>query len=164
MKNGAVTRKLQGEPTHSHTHAHTPIAHPTAHGLLRKKMQNRQVRCPVNEHKTQPAPRQARCPVNESNSLQPPPHRGSMRDCCCATIVTCACICPPSRLAHLKTARRTSALLLLLAVCMAVSGVRVPPVDGSSTTKDWLDYTFYAMGLDRMVDHFEGILSGFAAV
>eukprot|EP00752_Nemacystus_decipiens_P001643 g1598.t1 len=47
---------------------------------------------------------------------------------------------------------------------MAVSGVRVPPVDGSGTTKEWLDYAFCAMGLDRLVGHFEGILSGFAAM
>lgn len=69
-----------------------------------------------------------------------------------------------SRLTRPKTAHRTSALLFLLAVCMAVSGVRVPPVDGSATSKDWLDYAFYAMGIDRVLDHFEGIVSGFAAM
>eukprot|EP00903_Cladosiphon_okamuranus_P020112 g18469.t1 len=47
---------------------------------------------------------------------------------------------------------------------MAVSGVRVPPVDGSAECKDWLDYAFYAMGIDRLLDHFAGILSGFAAM
>lgn len=47
---------------------------------------------------------------------------------------------------------------------MAVSGVPAPPVDGSAAAKDWLDYAFYSMGFDRLVGHFEGLLSGFAAM
>lgn len=70
----------------------------------------------------------------------------------------------PAPTSHIETALRTSVLLLLTAVCVAVSGVPVPPTDGSATTKIWLDYAFYALGMDRLVDHFEGLSSGLAAM
>ncbi|CAM9425855.1 unnamed protein product [Scytosiphon promiscuus] len=59
---------------------------------------------------------------------------------------------------------RTAVLLLLLAICMAISGVPVPPLDGTASAQEWLDFAFHSMAIDRLVYHFEGIATGFAAI
>lgn len=64
----------------------------------------------------------------------------------------------------MKKSNRTAVMLLLLAVLMAISGVPVPPLDGTASMQEWTSFAYHAMAIDRLVYHFEGIATGFAAV
>ncbi|CAM9544950.1 unnamed protein product, partial [Ectocarpus fasciculatus] len=61
---------------------------------------------------------------------------------------------------------RTASLLLILAVCVALSGVPVPvpAADGTVAVAEWLDFAFRSMAIGRLVDQFEGMGTGFAAM
>ncbi|CBJ31665.1 Sterol or diacylglycerol O-acyltransferase [Ectocarpus siliculosus] len=47
---------------------------------------------------------------------------------------------------------------------MALSGVPVPAADGTVAAAEWLDFAFRSMAIDRLVHHFEGMGTGFAAM
>ena len=63
---------------------------------------------------------------------------------------------------HSLAPRRTAVLALLVAVCMALSGVPRPPRGAGAA--DWIAFCASAVAVDRLKDHFEGFATSLAAM